>query len=318
VHLPSENGVSVAFLICDIAVRPIPERMHNSALLNCRYGNFAARKSNAATVADENESVSARLSCFAEFVFIWIIICSYEHLRQELADGHFAEGEGEIPRYSLARGTLSKNFAGLPRTFPARRRKPEKKRSASNKANKKPGVEPFVFARLLEQVRRSERDMEPQLTLFMTDIQLKKLVNEAVSLHRALTTYSERLKALKADLIREAQRHKADFTITEGGGSRWTASGTDGCIARVNFPAPALLSHIDTEDETFDNILALAGELLDELFESRHYLKPVADFRDEVAAALPRRTAAQLIELCQVECSPRVSFETAETKTKER
>ena len=151
----------------------------------------------------------------------------------------------------------------------------------------------------------------------MTNAQLKKLVNEAVSLHRALTTYSERLKALKADLIREAQAHKEDFTITDGGGSRWTACGTDGCIARVNFPAPALVSLINTEDETFDKILALAGESLDELFESRHYLKPIPDFRDEVAAALPRRAATQLIELCQVDCSPRVSFETAETKTKE-
>ena len=160
--------------------------------------------------------------------------------------------------------------------------------------------------------------MKPQPTLFMTETQLKKLVNEAVSLHRALTTYSERLKALKADLIREAQRHKGDFTLTDGGGSRWTACGTDGCIARVNFPAPALLSHIDTEDEAFDKVLALAGESLDGLFDSLHYLKPVADFRDGVAAALPRRAATQLIELCQVECSPRVSFETAETKTKER
>lgn len=167
-------------------------------------------------------------------------------------------------------------------------------------------------------MRRSERGKKPQHTLFMTEAQLKKLVNEAVSLHRALTTYSERLKTLKADLIREAQRHKEAFIITEGGGSRWTASGTDGCVARVNFPAPALLSHVDTEDETFDKILAVAGESLDELFESRHYLKPVADFRDEAAAALPRRTATQLIELCQVQCSPRVSFETAETKTKER
>jgi hypothetical protein len=152
----------------------------------------------------------------------------------------------------------------------------------------------------------------------MTETQLKKLVNEAVSLHRALTTYSERLKALKADLIREARRHKEDFIITDGGGSRWTACGTDGCIARVNFPAPALLSHVDTEDETFDKIIALAGQSLDELFDSRHYLKPIADFRDKAADALSKRSAAQLIELCQVECSPRVSFETAETKTKER
>jgi len=175
-----------------------------------------------------------------------------------------------------------------------------------------------MSARFLEQVRQSERGKKSQHLLFMTEAQLKKLVNEAVSLHRALTTYSERLKTLKADLIREAQRHKEDFTITDNGGSRWTATGTDGCIARVNFPAPALLSHIDTQDETFDKILALAGESLDDLFESRHYLRPIADFRDEVAAALPRRAAAQLIELCQVECSPRVSFETAETKTKER
>jgi hypothetical protein len=175
-----------------------------------------------------------------------------------------------------------------------------------------------MSARLLEQVRQSERGKKPQLTLFMTETQLKKLVNEAVSLHRALTAYSERLKALKTELIREAQRHKEDFTITDGGGSRWTACGTDGCIARVNFRAPALVSHLDTEDETFDKILALAGESLDDLFQSRHYLKPVADFRDEVAAALLRRKATQLIELCQVECSPRVSVETAETKTKER
>ena len=166
-------------------------------------------------------------------------------------------------------------------------------------------------------MRRSERGKKPQHTLFMTENELKKLVNEAVSLHRALTTYGERLKTLKGELIREAKRHKEDFIITDGGGSRWTACGTDGCIARINFPAPALLSHIDTEDETFDKIIAVAGESLDALFDSRHYLKPVADFRDEVAAALPRRAAAQLIELCQVECSPRVSFETAETKTKE-
>jgi hypothetical protein len=167
-------------------------------------------------------------------------------------------------------------------------------------------------------MHRGERGKKPQHTLFMNEAQLKKLVNEAVTLHRDISAHSERLKALKADLIREAQRHKEDFTITDGGGSRWTACGTDGCIARVNFPAPALVSHIDTEDETFDKILAVAGESLDELFDSRHYLKPVADFRDEVAVVLPRRTAAQLIELCQVECSPRMSFETAETKTKER
>jgi hypothetical protein len=167
-------------------------------------------------------------------------------------------------------------------------------------------------------MRQSERGEKPQPRIAMTEAQIKKLVNDAVTLHRDIATNNERLKALKTDLIREAQRHKEDFTFTEGGGSRWTACGTDGCVARINFPAPALLSHIDTEDEAFDKILALAGESLDDLFDSVHYLKPIADFRDEVAAALPRRTATQLIEICQVACSPRVSFETAETKTKER
>ena len=194
----------------------------------------------------------------------------------------------------------------------------EKERPPFKPSREKLGVGPSMSARFLEQVRQSERGKKPQHLLFMTEAQLKKLVDEAVSLHRALATYSERLKTLKADLIREAQRHKEDFTIIENGGSRWTACGTDGCIARVNFPAPALLSHVNTDDEIFDKILALAGESLDYLFESCHYVKPIADFRDEVAAALPRRAATQLIELCQVECSPRVSFETAETKTKER
>jgi hypothetical protein len=172
-----------------------------------------------------------------------------------------------------------------------------------------------VFARLLEQVRQIERGRKPQLTPFMTDTQLKKLVNEAVSLHRALSTYSERLKTLKADLIREAQRHKEDFTLTDGGGSRWTACGTDGCIARVNFPAPALMPLINSECETFDQVLALAGECVDRLFESVYYLRPVAEFREEVSQALPKRDARQLIELCETKCAPRVSFETAETKT---
>ena len=74
----------------------------------------------------------------------------------------------------------------------------------------------------------------------MTNAQLKKLVNEAVALHRNIVAQSERLKIMKADLVREARLHENDFTPTNNGGSRWTATGTDGCIARVNFPTPAL------------------------------------------------------------------------------
>ena len=35
----------------------------------------------------------------------------------------------------------------------------------------------------------------------------------------------------------------------EGGGLRWSTCGTDGCVVRVNFPPPALRSHIQPEDE---------------------------------------------------------------------
>jgi hypothetical protein len=81
----------------------------------------------------------------------------------------------------------------------------------------------------------------------MTNAQLKKLVNEAVTLHRDIVAQSERLKLMKADLVREARLHENDFTPTNNGGFRWTATGTDGCIARVNFPAPALMPLINSE-----------------------------------------------------------------------
>src|SRR4030095_16432223 len=93
----------------------------------------------------------------------------------------------------------------------------------------------------------------------MTNAQLKKLVNEAVTLHRNIVAQSERLKIMKSDLVREARLHENDFMPTNNGGSRWTATGTDGCIARVNFPAPALVPLSNSESETFDQVLALAG-----------------------------------------------------------
>ena len=149
----------------------------------------------------------------------------------------------------------------------------------------------------------------------MTNTQLKKLINEAVKLHRDIVAQSERLKIMKSDLVREARLHENDFAPTNNGGSRWTATGTDGCIARVNFPAPALMPLINSESESFDQVLALAGECVDRLFESVYYLRPVPEFREEVSQALPKRDARQLIELCETKCAPRVSFETAETKT---
>ncbi|MBA3352074.1 MAG: hypothetical protein H0U23_06555 [Blastocatellia bacterium] len=147
----------------------------------------------------------------------------------------------------------------------------------------------------------------------MTEIQLRRLVNEAVLLHRDIAIRTDRLKTLKADLVREARQHEHEFTPTDKGGTRWTATGNNGCIARVNFPASALVSHIDSESETFDEVLGLAGESLDRLFASVYYLRPVPEFREQAVAALPNADAAKLIELCQTSCAPRVSFETAPT-----
>jgi hypothetical protein len=52
----------------------MPERMHNSVLLNCRRGNFAARKSDAAMVVVENESFSV-VALFV--VAIWASMLPY-------------------------------------------------------------------------------------------------------------------------------------------------------------------------------------------------------------------------------------------------
>ncbi len=89
-------------------------------------------------------------------------------------------------------------------------------------------------------------------------------------------------------------------------------TGNNGCIARVNFPAPALASHIESEGETFEQILALSGKAFDRLFAWVNFLRPIPEFREEVAATLPDREANKLIELCQTTSSPRVSFETAQ------
>jgi hypothetical protein len=48
---------------------------------------------------------------------------------------------------------------------------------------------------------------------------------------------------------------------------------------------------VNSESEAFDRVLALAGECVDRLFESVYYLRPVAEFREEVSQVLPKRDA---------------------------
>jgi hypothetical protein len=149
---------------------------------------------------------------------------------------------------------LSKFFAGHQTTLKAGSRTLEKERSGVGQFRKKPGVDPSCRANSGASAPERARQ-EISKPKFMTNAQLKNLVTEAVSLHREITEQNERLKTLKADLIREARLHEKEFTTTDNGGSRWTAAGTDGCIARVNFPAPAIMSLIDSESETFDHVI---------------------------------------------------------------
>ena len=93
----------------------------------------------------------------------------------------------------------------------------------------------------------------------MTDKILKNLVTEAVSLDREINEKANQLKELKAQLVAEARGREGELARTDGGGTRWTAEGSDGSIARVNFPAPTLKSKVDGEGKVIEKIKNLAG-----------------------------------------------------------
>ena len=141
---------------------------------------------------------------------------------------------------------------------------------------------------------------------------LQNLVTEAVSLDREISDQTERLKELKAQLVETAREREDELTPTDGGGLRWTAEGNDGCIARVNFPAPSIKSKIEGEGKAIEKIKQLAGAVFSRLFIPTITFKPVENFRHEAKALLVKPDANKLIKLCQSESAPRVSFETAE------
>lgn len=140
--------------------------------------------------------------------------------------------------------------------------------------------------------------------------QIQKLVDQAVALHREVATKTEQLKALKASLVQEARAHPGALLPTESGGKRWTVKGTDGCIARVNFPAAALLSEVEADCDRAKQIRAVAGETFRHLFTTVKIYQLVENFRAEAAALLPTKKAEALTSLCETESAPRVSFET--------
>ena len=145
----------------------------------------------------------------------------------------------------------------------------------------------------------------------MTTEKLQKLVDHAVALHREIATKTEALKALKADLIHEAEEHPEAHIENDRGGKRWTAQGSDGCVARVSFPAPGLVSEMEGKGELAQQCHEIAGEQFRNLFATVKSYQLVEDFRAQAASFLPAAKANALIAVLETESSPRVSFETA-------
>ena len=145
----------------------------------------------------------------------------------------------------------------------------------------------------------------------MTKETLQNLVDDAVALQREIAAKTEALKGLKALLVEEAEKHPEDQVATERGGRRWTAEGTDGCIARVSFPAPGLMPELEANGGEAEKCHAIAGEQFRKLFTTVKSYQLVDDFRVQAMALLPAAKAEALIGVLETESSPRVSFETA-------
>ena len=141
--------------------------------------------------------------------------------------------------------------------------------------------------------------------------ELRTLVDNAVALHREIAAKSEQLKALKAELVKEARRSPKALVATASGGKRWTTKGSDGCLARVNFPAPALVSEIEAESDLAKQIQEIAGGKFRRLFTTVKIYQLAENFRAEATAHLPEAQAEALVALCENDSAPRVSFEAA-------
>lgn len=145
----------------------------------------------------------------------------------------------------------------------------------------------------------------------MTTNKLRNLITEAVSLDREIAEKTERLKALKADLVTEAGTREDEHTATAGGGRSWIAEGADGCVARVTFPAPKLKASIAGEGSAIEKVRKLSGRFFGLLFYQVPAYKLIANFREEAEAMLGK-DARKLIRACESNSSPTVSFETKE------
>lgn len=146
----------------------------------------------------------------------------------------------------------------------------------------------------------------------MTPARLRSLATQAVELDREVAEKTERLKALKAQLVAEAKSRGEEHTRTEGGGRSWITEGSGGCVVRVTFPANRLKSSIKGEGAAIEKVRGLAGRHFPELFEQAPSYSPAQDFRRRCEELLGTRGGRALVRLCESKSSPTVSFETKE------
>lgn len=148
----------------------------------------------------------------------------------------------------------------------------------------------------------------------MTTTKIHSIVDKAILLDREIKERLDLLKELKADLVEEANRRPNECSSTDGGGRSWVANGSDGCIARVTFPADSLKSEIKGEGSTIEKVRKIAGKVFHLLLHPAIAYKPVADFRKQAVTLLGEKDGRRLIRLLESDTSPRVNFETAVTE----
>ena len=187
----------------------------------------------------------------------------------------------------------------------------ENKRETPTRASEKRGVEPPCRA-IRAEIRREEHATgTSNKSHLMNEKELQALVDDAVTLHREIAKKSEQLKALKAGLVQQARLNPDQIEATESGGQRWAAKGSDGCIARVSFPASALISEVEAESDLASQLQAIAGGAFRRLFKAVKVFQPAENFRLEAASRLSAAKTKALMKLCEKDGAPRVSFEAA-------
>jgi len=139
---------------------------------------------------------------------------------------------------------------------------------------------------------------------------LKLLITEAVIIDRNLNHLARRLRRLKQQIVHAAAGSPHCHLPTAGGGASWIAEGFDGCVARVSFPANALLPVIDPDTPSGSALLLWLGRRKLELFKPLLRYEPVPDFRERVRQLFDPGESSQIIAATETLSPPRVSFAT--------